>query len=446
MKVLLIGSGGREHALAWKLAQSPQVTSILVAPGNAGTARADKCTNIAIAATEAAQLIRLAQAEHIDLTVVGPEAPLVNGIVDQFQAAGLRIFGPTAAAAQLEGSKAFAKAFMARHGIPTAAFRVHTCIETAMADLQQRGVPLVIKDDGLAAGKGVTVATCWSQAEAAIRRCFTADPGSNQARVVIEDCLCGEEASFIVLVDGKTALPLATSQDHKRVGDGDTGPNTGGMGAYSPAPVVTAPIHARIMERIIQPTIAGMSAEGHPFNGFLYAGVMITPAGDPQVIEFNVRLGDPEAQALLVRLHTDLIALIDAALDQNLLRQPLVWDHRPAVTVVMASSPYPQTPVSGETIAGWDRIPPDCQIFHAGTQFNTDGTIITAGGRVLSVTSLGENFRAAQSQAYAGVDALSWEHAFSRRDIGWRAIARENGLSPPPYSPVNRDPSLGTGQ
>lgn len=439
MKVLLIGSGGREHALAWKLAQSPRVSSILVAPGNAGTARADKCRNIAIAATDADQLIGLARAEHIDLTIVGPEAPLVNGLVDLFQAAGLRIFGPTAAAAQLEGSKAFAKAFMARHGIPTAAFRVHTCIETAMADLQQRGVPLVIKDDGLAAGKGVTVATCWSQAEEAIQRCFTVAAPSHQPRVVIEDCLYGEEASFIAIVDGKTALPLATSQDHKRVGDGDTGPNTGGMGAYSPAPVVTVPVHARIMERIIQPTITGMRAEGHSFSGFLYAGVMITPAGDPQVIEFNVRLGDPEAQALLVRLHTDLITLIDAALDQSLSHQLVDWDPRYAVAVVMASSPYPQTPVIGEIISGWDRIPPDCQIFHAGTQFTTDGTIVTAGGRVLSVTSLGENFSAAQSQAYVGVDALGWEHAFSRRDIGWRAIARENGLAPPPYSPVNCD-------
>ena len=442
MKVFLIGSGGREHALASTLARSPHVTAIVVAPGNAGTAREPKCRNVPIAATDVAQLLVFAQTEGIDLTVVGPEAPLVDGIVDRFRAAGLRIFGPTAAAAQLEGSKAFAKDFMARHAIPTAPFRVHTCIATAMADLRQRGVPLVIKNDGLAAGKGVTVATHVDAAEDAIQRCFA--DGATGAHLVIEDCLAGEEASFIVLVDGQTALPLATSQDHKRVGDGDTGPNTGGMGAYSPAPVVTAPIHSRIMEEIIHPTIAGMAHDGLPYSGFLYAGIMITPAGDPKVIEFNVRLGDPEAQALLVRLQTDLVELIEATLDQRLATQQVNWDPRPAVAVVMASSPYPQTPIVGEKITGWDRVPAACRIFHASTQESDDGAIVTAGGRVLSVAASGENFRAAHALAYAGVSALHWEHRFCRGDIAWRAIAREDAASPSAHDQTTPVKTAGT--
>ena len=425
MKVLVIGSGGREHALAWKLAQSPRVAEVIVAPGNAGTASEPKCRNAAVKATDIDGLLQLAQDEGVALTVVGPEQPLVAGVVDRFRAAGLRIFGPSAAAAQLEGSKAFAKAFLHRHRIPTAHYAVHTDVDAALAHVRAHGAPIVIKADGLAAGKGVIVATTLAEAEAAVRDMLSGNAfGDAGARVVIEEFLEGEEASFICMVDGQHALPMATSQDHKRVGDGDTGPNTGGMGAYSPAPVVTPEVHARILRDIIQPTVAGMAADGVPFTGFLYAGLMIDASGAPKVIEFNVRFGDPETQPVMLRLRSDLVDLIEAALDGQLDRIEAQWDPRPALGVVMASRPYPDTPISGEAISGLDAVPASAKVFHAGTALGNDGTIVTAGGRVLCVCALGESIAAAQRAAYAGVAAITWPHAFHRRDIGWRAIAR----------------------
>ena len=425
MKVLVIGSGGREHALAWKLAQSPRVAEVIVAPGNAGTASEPKCRNAAVKATDIDGLLQLAQDEGAALTVVGPEQPLVAGVVDRFRAAGLHIFGPSAAAAQLEGSKAFAKAFLHRHRIPTAHYAVHTDVDAALAHVRAHGAPIVIKADGLAAGKGVIVATTLTEAEAAVRDMLSGNAfGDAGARVVIEEFLEGEEASFICMVDGQHALPMATSQDHKRVGDGDTGPNTGGMGAYSPAPVVTPEVHARILREIIQPTVAGMAADGVPFTGFLYAGLMIDASGAPKVIEFNVRFGDPETQPVMLRLRSDLVDLIEAALDGQLDRIEAQWDPRPALGVVMASRPYPDTPISGEAISGLDAVPASAKVFHAGTALGNDGTIVTAGGRVLCVCALGESIAAAQRAAYAGVAAITWPHAFHRRDIGWRAIAR----------------------
>jgi len=423
MKLLLIGAGGREHALAWKLAQSPHVHEIIVAPGNAGTANEPKCRNAAVSADHLDGLLALAQAERIDLTVVGPEVPLVAGIVDRFETCGLRIFGPTAAAAQLEGSKAFAKAFLQRHRIPTAAYAVHTEVESALDDVRARGAPVVIKADGLAAGKGVVVAMTLDEAETAVRDMLAGNAfGHAGARVVIEEYLDGEEASFIVIADGRNALPMATSQDHKRVGDGDTGPNTGGMGAYSPAPVVTPAVHVRIMREIIEPTIAGMAADGMPFTGFLYAGLMIDPAGAPKVIEFNVRFGDPETQPIMLRLQSDLLELIEAALDGQLHARQAHWDPRPALGVVMAAKSYPQTPVTGEVIIGFDQVPENVKVFHAGTALDAEGRIISAGGRVLCVCASGQNVREAQQCAYAGVDAIHWPHGFYRRDIGWRAL------------------------
>ncbi|SHE76524.1 phosphoribosylamine--glycine ligase [Thermomonas hydrothermalis] len=425
MKVLVIGSGGREHALAWKLAQSPRVAEVIVAPGNAGTASEPKCRNAAVKATDIDGLLQLAQDEGVALTVVGPEQPLVAGVVDRFRAAGLRIFGPSAAAAQLEGSKAFAKAFLHRHRIPTAHYAVHTDVDAALAYVRAHGAPIVIKADGLAAGKGVIVATTLAEAEAAVRDMLSGNAfGDAGARVVIEEFLEGEEASFICMVDGQHALPMATSQDHKRVGDGDTGPNTGGMGAYSPAPVVTPEVHARILREIIQPTVAGMAADGVPFTGFLYAGLMIDASGAPKVIEFNVRFGDPETQPVMLRLRSDLVDLIEAALDGQLDRVEAQWDPRPALGVVMASRDYPGTPITGERITGLDAVPPEVKVFHAGTTLASDGSVITAGGRVLCVCALGESIAAAQHAAYAGVAAITWPHAFHRRDIGWRAIAR----------------------
>jgi len=423
MKLLVIGAGGREHALAWKLAQSPRVREVLVAPGNAGTMREPKCRNVAARADEIDALLALAQAECIDLTVVGPEVPLVAGIVDRFEAAGLRIFGPSAVAAQLEGSKAFAKAFLQRHQIPTAAYTVHTELDLALADVRTRGAPVVIKADGLAAGKGVVVAMSVNEAEAAVREMLAGNTfGQAGARVVVEDYLDGEEASFIVIADGQHALPMATSQDHKRVGDGDTGPNTGGMGAYSPAPVVTSKVHARIMREVIEPTIAGMAADGMPFTGFLYAGLMIDASGAPKVIEFNVRFGDPETQPILLRLQSDLLELIEAALDGQLHGCEVQWDPRPALGVVMAAKPYPQTPVTGEVMTGFDQVPEYVKVFHAGTALNAAGEIVSAGGRVLCVSALGENLYQARQRAYAGVEAIQWAHGFYRRDIGWRAL------------------------
>ena len=428
MKLLVIGSGGREHALAWKLAQSPRVSEVLVAPGNAGTAREAKCRNVAVKAIDIDGLLQLAADEGVALTVVGPEVPLVAGVVDRFRAASLRIFGPTAAAAQLEGSKAFAKDFLARHGIPTAFYAVHTNVDDALAYIRDKGAPIVVKADGLAAGKGVIVAMTLEEAEAAVRDMLSGNAfGDAGARVVIEEFLDGEEASFISMVDGHTALPMATSQDHKRVGDGDTGPNTGGMGAYSPAPVVTPEVHARVMREVVNPTVQGMIKDGIPFTGFLYAGLMIDADGAPKVIEFNVRFGDPETQPVMLRLQSDLVGLLEAAIDGTLDGVEAQWDPRPSLGVVMAASPYPETPITGDVISGLDAVPAHAKVFHAGTALDAAGNVIATGGRVLCVCALGDSVSAAQRAAYAGVEAISWAHAFHRHDIGWRAIARERG-------------------
>ncbi len=428
MKLLVIGSGGREHALAWKLAQSPRVSEVLVAPGNAGTAREAKCRNVAVKVTDLDGLLKLAQDEAVALTVVGPEVPLVAGVVDRFRAASLRIFGPTAAAAQLEGSKAFAKDFLARHGIPTAFYEVHSDVDAALAFVRAKGAPIVVKADGLAAGKGVIVAMTLEEAEAAVRDMLSGNAfGDAGARVVIEEFLDGEEASFISMVDGHTALPMATSQDHKRVGDGDTGPNTGGMGAYSPAPVVTPEVHARVMREVVNPTVQGMIKDGIPFTGFLYAGLMIDADGAPKVIEFNVRFGDPETQPVMLRLQSDLVGLLEAAIDGTLDGVEAQWDPRPSLGVVMAASPYPETPITGDVISGLDAVPAHAKVFHAGTALDAAGNVIATGGRVLCVCALGDSVSAAQRAAYAGVETISWAHAFHRHDIGWRAIARERG-------------------
>ncbi|KLI99428.1 phosphoribosylamine--glycine ligase [Luteimonas sp. FCS-9] len=426
-KVLVIGSGGREHALAWKLAQSPQVGEVLVAPGNAGTAREAGCRNVDVAATDLDGLLALAREHDVAFTVVGPEAPLVAGVVDRFRAAGLRIFGPTAAAAQLEGSKAFAKDFLARHGIPTAAYAVFTDADTAVEYVRQHGAPIVIKADGLAAGKGVIVATTLDEAEAAIHDMLSGNAfGAAGARVVVEEFLDGEEASFISMVDGTTALPMATSQDHKRVGDGDTGPNTGGMGAYSPAPVVTPEVHARILREVVEPTVRGMAADGAAFTGFLYAGLMIDATGAPKVIEFNVRFGDPETQPVMMRLTSDFAALVEAAIDGALDGVHAQWDPRPALGVVMAAEHYPDTPRTGDVINTWDTPPlADTKVFHAGTKLDEHGQAVTAGGRVLCVVALGDSVADAQRRAHGEIAGISWPGEFHRHDIGWRAIERE---------------------
>ncbi len=433
MKILVIGSGGREHALSWKLAQSPRVSEVLVAPGNAGTATEPKCRNVAIKVDDLDGLLKLAQDEAVALTVVGPEVPLVLGVVDRFRAAGLRIFGPSAKAAQLEGSKAFAKEFLARHGIPTAFYEVHTEVDAALAyvrrmSVESGGAPIVVKADGLAAGKGVIVAMTLAEAEAAVRDMLSGNAfGDAGARVVIEEFLDGEEASFISMVDGATALPMATSQDHKRVGDGDTGPNTGGMGAYSPAPVVTPEVHARVMREVVEPTVQGMIADGVPFTGFLYAGLMIDASGAPKVIEFNVRFGDPETQPVMLRLQSDLVDLIEAAIDGQLHATQAQWDPRPSLGVVLAAAPYPETPVTGEAISGLDQVPASAKVFHAGTVLDGQGRVLSAGGRVLCVAALGDSVSEAQRNAYAGVAQIRWPSEFHRSDIGWRAIARERG-------------------
>ncbi|BCT92617.1 phosphoribosylamine--glycine ligase [Lysobacter helvus] len=426
MKVLVLGSGGREHALAWKLAQSKRVEAVIVAPGNAGTASETKCRNAGVSATDIDGLLALVEREGIALTVVGPEQPLVAGVVDRFRAAGLRVFGPTAAAAQLEGSKAFAKEFLARHGIPTAHYAVHTDVDEALAYVRAQGAPIVVKADGLAAGKGVIVAMTLPEAEAAITDMLAGNAfGAAGARVVIEEFLDGEEASFISMVDGTHALPMATSQDHKRAHDGDTGPNTGGMGAYSPAPVVTPEVHARVMREVVEPTVRGMIADGVPFTGFLYAGLMIDKAGAPKVIEFNVRFGDPETQPVMMRLRSDLVVLVEAAIDGTLDRAHVEWDQRPSLGVVMAAEHYPGTPTLGDIIGGWDV--PDVRgtkVFHAGTRVEGDH-VVTSGGRVLCVCALGETVEAAQKRAYAEIAGISWRGEFHRHDIGWRAIERE---------------------
>ena len=426
MKVLVIGSGGREHALAWKLAQSTRVSEVLVAPGNAGTATEDKCRNVEVAVKDIDGLLALAQHEQVAVTVVGPEIPLVLGVVDAFRAAGLRIFGPTAAAAQLEGSKAYAKDFLARHGIPTAFYSVFTEVQPALAYLRDKGAPIVVKADGLAAGKGVIVAMTAQEAEDAVTDMLSGNAfGDAGARVVIEEFLEGEEASFISMVDGVTALPMATSQDHKRVGDGDTGPNTGGMGAYSPAPVVTPEVHARVMREVVNPTVQGMIADGIPFTGFLYAGLMIDANGAPKVIEFNVRFGDPETQPVMLRLQSDLVALVEAAIDGRLHETEAQWEARPSLGVVMASAPYPETPISGDVISGLTEVSGNAKVFHAGTALDAEGNVISAGGRVLCVAALGDSVSDAQHNAYAGVARIHWANEFHRSDIGWRAIERE---------------------
>jgi phosphoribosylamine--glycine ligase len=423
MRVLVIGSGGREHALAWKCAQSARVREVLVAPGNAGTAREPKLRNCDVAADDIKDLLRLAERENVGLTIVGPEGPLVKGVVDAFRAKGHRIWGPTAAAAQLEGSKAFAKDFLARHRIPTAEYRVFNAVEPALEHLRARGAPIVIKADGLAAGKGVIVATTLAEAEAAVRDMLEGNAfGDAGARVVIEEFLAGEEASFIVMVDGAHALPMATSQDHKRVGDADTGPNTGGMGAYSPAPVVTEAVAARAMREIIEPTVRGMAADGIPYSGFLYAGLMIAADGAPKVIEFNCRFGDPETQPIMVRLESDLIDLVEAGLDGKLDRATARWDARVALGVVMAAAGYPGTPRKGDAISGLETpAPAGTKLFHAGTS-QQDGKVVTAGGRVLCATALGATVAEAQQRAYALARQVRWDGEFHRHDIGWRAL------------------------
>ena len=426
MKVLVIGNGGREHALAWKAAQSPLAEKIYVAPGNPGTAREAKVENVAISATDVPALVAFAQKEQIGLTIVGPEAPLVIGVVDAFRAAGLTIFGPTQAAAQLEGSKAFTKDFLARQQIPTAEYQNFTDVEPALAYLREKGAPIVVKADGLAAGKGVIVAMTLQEAEDAVRDMLSGNAfGDAGSRVVIEEFLDGEEASFIVMVDGKNVLPMATSQDHKRVGDGDTGPNTGGMGAYSPAPVVTPEIHQRVMERIIMPTVQGMAAEGNVYTGFLYAGLMIDAAGNPKVIEFNCRFGDPETQPIMLRMQSDLVELCLAGCAGELDQKEARYDSRAAVGVVLAAANYPGEPQKGDVISGLDagnNI--DVKLFQAGTA-EQNGQVVTNGGRVLCATALGHTVLEAQQQAYQLAKQVSWNGMFYRSDIGYRAIARE---------------------
>lgn len=426
MKVLVIGGGGREHALAWKAAQSVNVNQVFVAPGNAGTALENKLENVAISAEDIDALLNFAQSNDIDLTIVGPEAPLVLGVVDTFTEAGLRCFGPTKGASQLEGSKAFTKDFLARHNIPTAAYSNFTDLDEALAYLKQQGAPIVIKADGLAAGKGVIVAMTLEEAEAAVRDMLAGNAfGEAGHRVVIEEYLEGEEASFICMVDGKNILPMATSQDHKRIGEGDTGPNTGGMGAYSPAPVVTPEIHERIMQEVIEPTVAGMAAEGNPYTGFLYAGLMITADGTPKVIEYNCRFGDPETQPIMMRLQSDLVGLCNAALDGQLDKTSAQWDSRAALGVVLAAGGYPASYPKGDVITGLPETEStDAKVFHAGTA-EKDGNVVTAGGRVLCAVGLGDTVSEAQARAYELTRQISWDKVYYRNDIGHRAIARE---------------------
>ncbi|MGC9456238.1 MAG: phosphoribosylamine--glycine ligase [Halothiobacillaceae bacterium] len=429
MKVLVIGGGGREHALAWKLAQSPRVERVFVAPGNPGTAAEDKCENVDIAPTDIPALYRFASDRGVALTVVGPEAPLVAGVVDTFRDGGLKIFGPTKAAAQLEGSKAFTKDFLARHRIPTAEYAVFTEVNPALEYLRGREVPIVVKADGLAAGKGVVVARTMDEAQAAVRDMLGGQFGQAGARVVIEDFLPGEEASFIVMVDGNDILPMATSQDHKARDAGDTGPNTGGMGAYSPAPVVTAEIADRVMREVIEPTVRGMAMEGNPYTGFLYAGLMIAPDGTPRVLEYNCRFGDPETQPIMMRLKSDLVDLVSLAVDGRLEQASIAWDSRTALGVVLAAEGYPGTVRQGDPIEGLEALAgdEDVKVFHAGTAFAEDGRVVTRGGRVLCVTALGAGVAEAQRRAYAGCDRIDWQGMFCRRDIGWRAVKREGG-------------------
>jgi phosphoribosylamine--glycine ligase len=425
VKVLILGSGGREHALAWKVAQSPQVDHVFVAPGNAGTATEAGLENVDLDPMDFPALIDFAREQAIDLTIVGPEAPLVAGVVDAFEAAGLRCFGPRAGAAQLEGSKAFSKDFLARHRIPTAAYATFTDEAQALAYLREQGAPIVVKADGLAAGKGVIVAETLAQAEAAVRDMLSGNAfGEAGCQVVIEEFLQGEEASFIVIADGLTALPMASSQDHKRVGEGDTGPNTGGMGAYSPAPVVDELVHQRVMDEVISPTLRGMASEGNPYRGFLYAGLMIDASGAPRVIEFNCRFGDPETQPIMLRLRSDLATLCAAALDGTLDQCRTDWDPRPSLGVVLAAEGYPGSYPRGTPIEQLADNADDLKIFHAGTALADDGSVVTSGGRVLCVTALGEDIQAARERCYAGVEQTRFAGVQYRRDIGWRALDR----------------------
>ena len=427
MNILIIGSGGREHALAWKVAQDPRVEKVFVAPGNAGTAIEAKCENVDIDVTALEQLADFAE-QNVALTIVGLEAPLVAGVVDLFRKRGLDCFGPTAGAAQLEGSKAFTKDFLARHKIPTADYQNFTEIEPALAYLQEKGAPIVIKADGLAAGKGVIVAMTLAEAEDAVRDMLAGNAfGDAGSRVVIEEFLDGEEASFIVMVDGENVLPMATSQDHKRVGHGDTGPNTGGMGAYSPAPVVTAEVHQRVMDLVIWPTVRGMAAEGNVYTGFLYAGLMIDKAGNPKVIEFNCRFGDPETQPIMLRLESSLVLLIEAAFAKALNKVEAQWNPQPSLGVVLAAGGYPGDYSKGAVINGLDAAAKLAgKVFHAGTALK-DGNVVATGGRVLCATAMGETVEAAQQQAYRLAAEINWEGSFYRKDIGYRAIARERG-------------------
>jgi len=425
MKVMVIGGGGREHALAWKLAQSPRVSEVLVAPGNPGTAAEPKCRNVAVAADDVPGLVAIASVEGVALTIVGPEQPLVIGVVDAFAAAGLRCFGPRQAAAQLEGSKAFTKRFLERHHIPTAAYGVFTRANFDAAWVRAQRAPLVVKADGLAAGKGVIICATQEEAVNSVEEMFAGAFGTAGDTVVVEQFLEGEEASFIVMVDGEHVLPLATSQDHKRVGDGDTGPNTGGMGAYSPAPVVTPAVHARAMNEVIMPTVRGLAAEGTPYIGFLYAGLMVADDGTPNVLEFNCRFGDPETQPVLSRLQSDLVELCEAGLDGKLDQVTCDWDPRPAVGVVLAAAGYPENPRKGDAITGLDtaaKLPG--KVFHAGTALHGE-TLVTSGGRVMCAVGLGTTVREAQQAAYALVDVVDYAGKLVRRDIGYRAIARE---------------------
>jgi phosphoribosylamine---glycine ligase len=423
MKILVVGSGGREHALAWRLAQGVKVQKVYVAPGNAGTALEDGVENVVISAIP--ELIEFAKREDIDMTVVGPEAPLAAGIVDAFRAARLKIFGPTSAAAQLESSKDFAKRFMMRHKIPTASFESFSDVTAAKAYVVRHGAPLVIKADGLAAGKGVVVAMTKDEANAAIDMMLSGNKlGDAGARVVIEEFLAGEEASFIVMVDGRHVLPLATSQDHKRLQDGDQGPNTGGMGAYSPAPVVTPQLHARVLREIIQPVVRGMEAEGITYTGFLYAGLMIDAQGNPKVLEFNCRMGDPETQPIMLRLKSDFAAIVESAINGTLDKIEVEWDRRTALGVVMAAANYPDAPRKGDVITGLPKKLEDAHVFHAGTAMQ-DGKVVTSGGRVLCVTALGDMIRRAQQRAYEIADAIHFDGCQMRRDIGWRAIQKK---------------------
>lgn len=426
MNVLIIGAGGREHALGWKVAQNPNVETVFVAPGNAGSALEPKLENVAIDVEDIQGLVAFAKEKNIELTIVGPEAPLVIGVVDAFQEAGLAIFGPTQAAAQLEGSKAFTKDFLARHAIPTGAYANFTEIEPALAYVREQGAPIVVKADGLAAGKGVIVAMTLEEAEDAIKDMLAGNAfGDAGSRVVIEEFLDGEEASFIVMVDGENVLPMATSQDHKRVGDKDTGPNTGGMGAYSPAPVVTQEIHNRIMEEVIYPTVRGMASEGNPYTGFLYAGLMIDKDGTPKVIEYNCRFGDPETQPIMMRMQSDMVELCQAAIDKKLDQVESKWDPRASIGIVLAAGGYPASYNKGDVISGLPTTEVEGEkVFHAGTT-DKDGNVVTNGGRVLCATALGNTVSEAQARAYELTKKISWDGMFHRNDIGYRAIARE---------------------